>query len=316
MDGFKTAKIDLHRHLGGSINQHTVYKILEIMGRPMPLSYIADRMICHGRAIGFQNFLHKFTILDELEWYPWAIDLAIEQVCADLCREGVLYTELSLSINKYASFNAWTPVEVVKFIADKFSEYSIKYDIHVGLLLALRYDSSRDSQIDYSDIIDDPQIADRLCGLDLVGDESYFDPEFYKPIFNKWKRHDKILRAHVGEMPGTGENVRIAVEELEIDRIAHGVQASDDTLKMAAEKQICFDIALHSNQITGAVPDLQYHPLKKMIEYGCCVTLNTDDPVQFQCTLDDEFALAIASGLMIDEHSVINNAWTACRYSS
>ena len=79
------ATCELHRHAGGSISAITVYEILKRDGKlaDLTLQDISHRMKCVGTNIGFASFLSKFTILDELDWDEWAIDLAAAQICDD-----------------------------------------------------------------------------------------------------------------------------------------------------------------------------------------------------------------------------------------
>ena len=43
---------------------------------------------------------------------------------------------------------------------------------------------------------------------------------------------------------------------------------------------------------TGAVPSLEAHPIKRLVNAGVIVTLNTDDPGMFGSDLATEFRLA------------------------
>ena len=287
--------------MGGSISPETIAAIAN-----RTTGYTGDiskRMVCDASDIGFAAFLDKFAILNEVPWPDWAVELSVAQICNDIRDEGIHYSEISFSIGKYVA-EGRTPNAAVKLIGKLFEHHARRTGIQVGLLLSVQYHNSRENQLEYADLIDDPKICEIICGLDLIGDEDYFDVDFYKPIIDKWKANGAyVLRAHVGEMPGTGQNVAKAIKRLGITRIAHGIQASDDTLKLAADNQVCFDLALHSNMITGAWTDLGSHPIKRMLRHQCCVTLNTDDPIQFNCTLDDEFKLALAHNL-IDQSQV------------
>lgn len=310
-------KCDLHRHMGGSISPQTVIEILRRSGTKLRLDDAINRMVCNGSNIGFKTFLDKFKILDSVPWPDWAIDLAIEQICSDLSAENIQYTEISLSINKYVYANKWSPKDVAMFIAESFRHHANKHKTEVGILLSLRYDSNREDQELYGQLVNDEDLRGLFCGIDLIGNEDLFDAEFYKPIFDEWRFNGKTLRAHVGEMPGKGANVREAIEILGVNRIAHGVQADDDTLKLAADRGVCFDLALHSNIITGAISNIKTHPIKRMMAAGCRVTLNTDDPIQFNCTLDSEFDLALRNGLIDEDQAIIlmRNAWIASHHN-
>ncbi len=313
-------KCDIHRHLGGSVSPDTVWEIAKrTNGIGLTYEQLVKRMTVGGaRGIGFSNFLDKFKVLDEVPWPGWAIDLAIKQVCKDLSKEGIDYSEISLSLNKYVQNGQYhgddAHLQVADYLYNCFERYSNMFGVRVGLLLSLRYDSPRDKQLLYSSIIQHDQNK-YFCGIDLVGDEAEFDAEFYRPILQEWYDAGKATRAHVGEMPGTEDNVGIAVYDLPVTRLAHGIHASDEVFKEAVRKGIVFDLAIHSNLTTGAISDIMDHPMKRMLGLGCKVTLNTDDPTQFGCTLDDEFKLALDSGLITESQAkeIMSNACEAAR---
>jgi adenosine deaminase len=179
----------------------------------------------------------------------------------------------------------------------------------------VKYESARDSQADILKLIDDHKVADVVDGIDLVGDEKFFNVDFYKPIFKQWKRAHKGLIAHVGESQ-TVENVIHAIKSLHVNRISHGIKIADDieAIKIANDHGIAFDVALTSNIKTGVTPNLHDHPVKRMIENGCVVSLGTDDPAVLNTTLSNEYNIAyIDVGLSRDtimqmKQNAINSA--------
>jgi adenosine deaminase len=153
------------------------------------------------------------------------------------------------------------------------------------------------------DLIDDPAVCDALVGIDLVGDEAFFDPHFYAPFFKQWKAAGKGLIAHVAESQ-SGENLRSAIELMKIDRVSHGIMAAShpDIMKFANDHNVAFDCALTSNVKTGVIRDISSHPIKTLIENGCQVSLGTDDPVILDTTLEQEYSIAFREvGLTFDQ---------------
>lgn len=317
---WNSSKFLLHSHLSGMIRPQTVFEIIQrTKGFEIApnLEAVHKKMVCSvADERNFDVFFNKFKIFDRLTWHDWAIDMAICQICRDLEIEKIEYAEISFSIDKYLRHLGWTPKEVVKFICRSCDMHSRRFGVKVGLLLSLRYDSPKKSQIAFSDLIEDPEVEELLAGIDLVGDEKYFDAEFYKPIFDKWRQRGKILRCHVGEINGGGCHVAAAIKDLKVSRIAHGIQATDEDMKLANDCGVYFDVAIHSNLYTGVVSDVKKHPLKRMIENGCKVTLNTDDPVMCACTLDGEFHVAVKNGLigLEDIDSIQRNAVEAAAF--
>src|SRR5690606_33197684 len=58
------------------------------------------------------------------------------------------------------------------------------------------------------------------------------------------------------------------------------------------EKQVPLELCLTSNWLTQAVPgEMKNHPIRKLMENGIRVTINTDDPGIFNCDLNGEYKL-------------------------
>jgi adenosine deaminase len=68
-----------------------------------------------------------------------------------------------------------------------------------------------------------------------------------------------------------------------VQRIDHGVAALQDPLLMAelAHTRLPLTVCPLSNLKLCVVNDLRQHPLKKMLDAGLCVTINSDDPAYF-----------------------------------
>jgi adenosine deaminase len=179
-----TPKYDLHRHFGGSISPATVAKLL---GHKVELSEVAHRMMCTGPSRTFKDFLDKFNILNEITWTEKAIELSIFQVVEDLSADMIDYAEISFSIDKYMADKRWNRPELIKYVSDVFKSACSKWNTSVGLILSLRMEAPREHQLVNASLINRSDVADRLAGIDIVGDESKFDTKFYRPIFKDWR---------------------------------------------------------------------------------------------------------------------------------
>jgi aminodeoxyfutalosine deaminase len=132
-----------------------------------------------------------------------------------------------------------------------------------------------------------------VVAIGLGGPEEGFPRVAVAPFFERARRAGYPAVAHAGETAGA-EHVRQAVLELHARRIQHGVRAVEDeaTLRLLAERNVCCDVALTSNQCLKVVPDLRSHPLRRLMAAGVPVTLSTDDPPFFGTDLNREYARA------------------------
>jgi adenosine deaminase len=109
--------------------------------------------------------------------------------------------------------------------------------------------------------------------------------------------------AHAGEVGGP-ESVWGAVELLRCERVGHGVHSVEDPalVEHLRQRGVVLDVSPTSNIRTGAVPQIERHPLRQLFDAGVHVTLNTDDPTFFDTTLSGEYRLvARVLGFDIDE---------------
>jgi adenosine deaminase len=135
--------------------------------------------------------------------------------------------------------------------------------------------------------------------LDLSGDEAAQPIEVFRAIYRRAKTHGLRLKAHVGEW-GTADDVWRAVEALELDEVQHGIaaSASPQVMRALAAAGVCLNICPTSNVKLGRVSRMADHPIRTLYDAGLRVTINTDDPLIFGCTLSEEFLALYQSGVM------------------
>ena len=126
--------------------------------------------------------------------------------------------------------------------------------------------------------------------IDLYGDELAQRIENFRSIYQRAKSEGLRLKAHVGEW-GTAEDVRRAVECLELDEVQHGFAAADDpsVVRFLADHHIRLNITPSSNYLLGRVPDLKNHPIAKLYRNGIDVTINSDDVLIFDSDVSKEY---------------------------
>ena len=78
-------------------------------------------------------------------------------------------------------------------------------------------------------------------------------------------------------------------------RIGHGTRLGEDPRLMdeVGEKGIAIEACLTSNVQTRAAADYASHPVRRYLEHGLTVTLNTDNRLMSSTTLTDEYAHAV-----------------------
>jgi adenosine deaminase len=102
--------------------------------------------------------------------------------------------------------------------------------------------------------------------------------------------------AHAGE-EGPPDYIRQALDDLGAVRIDHGVRCMEDPklVKRLKEEQVPLTVCPLSNVRLRCFPSMEEHPVKRMLEEGLCVTVNSDDPAYFGGYVADNF-LAVRDG--------------------
>ena len=93
---------------------------------------------------------------------------------------------------------------------------------------------------------------------------------------------------------GPPEYVWGALDALGAERIDHGVRALEDPdlVRRLVEEQVPLTVCPQSNLKLRVVSDLGGHPLKRMLDLGLNVSINSDDPAYFGAYLGDNYRQA------------------------
>lgn len=281
--------IDCHVHFSGSIPTDFVWQTI----KEREWYFLADSYEKVKEAIeydgdhGFDGFLNKFKIYDEMEWDEELLRLSIKSVSDNIIKENLDFVWLDFSINKYLHTMKWHKVDLINFFYMNFNAYVPN---KVALVLSIKMESLETTRRQYLDLIDNSDVSQCVAGIDLVGDEQYFEADFYKPYLKKWADAGKMVRVHVGEV-GRIKNVADALEKLDITNIAHGIDIVDDPrlMGLARQRNIQFDLAISSNLLIRDDLTVHNHPVHKMLDSGLYCTLGSDDPAIFKTCLAHEY---------------------------
>jgi adenosine deaminase len=149
-----------------------------------------------------------------------------------------------------------------------------------------------------------------VVGFNLGGDEAGYPPQQFARAYEIASASGLGCTAHAGEHAGA-DSVRAALT-LPVTRISHGVRAIEDSALVAelAERGTILEVCPTSNVATGVFRDYDSHPLGALREAGVRVTLGSDDPPYFGCSIGGEYAVA-HQRLGVDEEGLVDISRTA-----
>lgn len=141
-----------------------------------------------------------------------------------------------------------------------------------------------------------------LLGLGLDSAEVGYPPRLFAEVFRAAADANLHLVAHAGE-EGPPEYVWEALDVLGVERVDHGVRCLEDEalVQRLVADQIPLTVCPLSNVRLKVVDQLRDHPLRRMLDRGLLVTVNSDDPAYFGGYVDDNLracrrALDLTSG--------------------
>ena len=146
--------------------------------------------------------------------------------------------------------------------------------------------------------------------IDICGFENCQPIEAFLPLYRKAEQYCLVKKMHAGEA-GTADDVRRAVEALGLSEVHHGIAASTskETMRFLADNHIQLNVCPSSNVMLGYVKDYSTHPIRTLVENEVRVTINTDDLLIFDSTIENEYLKLYRAGtLSVDQLDEIRRA--------
>jgi adenosine deaminase len=138
----------------------------------------------------------------------------------------------------------------------------------------------------------------RVVGFDLAGREFDNPPELFSTEFRRLSRLHIPLTVHAGEN-APAQFIEDAILVLQAKRIGHGLALLEDEALIARvrEDRVCIELCPVCNHQTSQFsppesPIGRKYPLRRMLDAGIVVTLNTDNPVISNTNLVKEYLQA------------------------
>ncbi len=309
-------KVELHRHLEGSLRLETLREIAQAHGiaveQSEPLGMLVQVM--DKEPFTAANFLSKFSTLRLFYRSPEVITRVTREAIEDAARDNVRYMELRFTPVALSRVEDFPLADVMDWVVEAAEAASTEFGLPTCLIASVnRHESTALAEKVVQLSIE--RMHKGVVGLDLAGNEADFSAAPFAPLFREARQAGLHITVHAGEWRGA-ENVRHAIEEMSAERIGHGVRVLEDpeVVHLAREHGTTFEVCITSNYQSGVVPALTQHPLPRMLAAGLQVTINTDDPSISRITLSDEFRVADESLGMSDEalqHMVLTAARNA-----
>ena len=293
-------KAELHLHIEGTLEPELAFAIAERNGSTLPYASV-DELRSAYRFSNLQEFLDVYyacagVLLESRDFYDlaWAY---LVRARADNVRHAEIFFDPQTHTARGVAFDA-----VVDGICRALDDAREKLGMTSRLILCfLRH-------LDEADAFETLEAAmphrDRIVGVGLDSGERGNPPSKFARVFRRAREAGFVPVAHAGE-EGPAEYVREALEILDVRRIDHGNHALDDPALVdeLVRRRIPLTVCPLSNLKLCVVDDMASHPLKRMLDLGLFVTVNSDDPAYFGGYVNDNY-VAVAKALDLDRQDL------------
>ena len=286
-------KVDLHRHLEGSLRFETIRELARQHGMDLPATAELRTMvqIQEGEKLTFQNFLSKFSTLRLFYRSPEIISRITQEAIADAAADNVRYLELRFTPVALSKAQGFPLAQVMDWVIAGAQQAEKDYGVITKLIASVNRHESVALAAQVSYLAAERREAG-IVGMDLAGNEAEYDSEPFVDVFQNAKMEGLHMSIHAGEW-ASGDNVTHAINRLGAERIGHGIRVLDShtATRLSRDRQTPFEVCITSNYQSGVIADVAVHPVVEMLEQGLNVTINSDDPSISNIRLSDEYRL-------------------------
>ena len=274
----RAPKAELHLHIEGTLEPEHLFELAKKNNIQVPFVNVNEVK----SAYNFSNLESFFKI-----FYLGSKVLIKEQDFFDLtwayalkCKENnVVHTEIFFDpqthVNRGINFDT-----VINGIYKALQKANKEFDLTSKIIMCfLRHldEASGFKMLDQALLH-----KDKIVGVGIDSSELGNPPRKFEKLFKKAIEKDFLTVAHAGE-EGPPEYIWEALNLLKVKRIDHGVQCLKDEklVQKLRDSQIPLTVCPLSNIKLRVFNNLEEHNLKKMLDKGLMVMVNSDDPAYF-----------------------------------
>ncbi len=285
-------KAELHVHLDGSIRPMTMIELAREQGVKLPADTpgeLADAMYVRN-ARNLEEYLKRYEITLAVMQTGSALERIAYEFVVDAARDNVRYVEARYCPALHTPALSLTAAveRPLAGLQRAAAETGTMARLIVCGLRTLPPTVSSDLArlaVDY--------MGDGVIAFDLAGSEAGHPARDHAKAFEYARGHGLACTCHAGEGDGPG-SIAEAIHVCAAQRIGHGTRLQEDPELEAyvRENSIPLEMCITSNVHTHTVDSVSAHPIRRYLDLGCVVTLNTDSRLMDGIVLSDEYWLA------------------------
>ena len=257
-------RLDLHCHLDGSLSQGCIE---ELLGRSVKLEELQADMDCQSLA----EYLEKFEIPLECLQTEKGLERAGYDLMKSAASDQVDYIEARFA-PLFSGQRGLSTEQVIESVLRGMEQGKKEFDIDYGVIVCAMRHEKEEANLQMLKAARE-FLGNGVCAADLAG-----------------KRMEMPFTLHAGEC-GSVQNILDAVQ-CGASRVGHGIalRGQKEAIRICRDRHIGIEMCPLSNMQTKAVKDPADYPIQEFLRENLLVTINTDNRMVSQTTLEKEFA--------------------------
>ena len=274
----KTPKTELHLHIEGSLEPELMFKLSKRNKVEIPFKNVDEIR----SAYNFSN-LDSFLKI----YYQGSNVLITEEDFFDLTWEYILRCKQDNIVHTEIFFDPQSHLPrgvsfktIINGINKALNKARDELNISSKIIMCFLRHLDEESCFDVLKQACDHK--DKIIGVGLDSSEKGNPPTKFRRLFEQAIKEGFLTVAHAGE-EGPPEYISDSLDILKVKRIDHGVQCLNDEklVNRLFSEKIPLTVCPLSNVKLCVFDKLENHNLKKMLDKGLRVMVNSDDPAYF-----------------------------------
>ncbi len=297
-------KAELHVHVEGTLEPELMMELAARNGVALPFRTVEEARAAY-EFTDLQSFLDVYyqgcAVLREAEDFADLAWAYLERAHAQRVRHVELFFDPQAHTERGVPFEA-----VLEGLRHALERARRELDVSGGLILCFLRHLSEDHARATLDLAR-PHL-EHLQGVGLDSSERGNPPGKFRDVFAECRRLGLRTVAHAGE-EGPPAYITEALDALEVRRIDHGVRCVEDAavVERLAAEGVPLTVCPLSNVKLRVFERMDEHTLRRMMEAGLRVTINSDDPAYFGGYVEENFvAVQESFGLSRDEVAALS----------
>jgi len=303
-------KAELHLHIEGTLEPELMLKIGERNRLALRFTTVEDLRKAYSFH-NLQSFLDIYyegarVLLYEQDFFEltWAY---LERAAEQNVRHVEIFFDPQTHTDRGVAFET-----VVRGIHRALEEASRRLRVSSRLIMCFLRHLSADSAM--QTLEESLRFKNWIVAVGLDSSEMGHPPKKFVEVFDRALAEGYLTVAHAGE-EGPPDYIWQALDLLKVSRIDHGVRCLEDPIlvQRLARERIPLTVCPLSNVTLRVFATLEEHNLKKLLDLGLCVTVNSDDPAYLGGYLTENLlASQKALGLTRDDiYTLAKNSFEA-----